>query len=82
MELHFKLADQVIALRFDFVLPGKQLAAQLAALTLQFALLLSGGLKALQIASIAAAAPFAVIMVVACWCLLSALRAEESVAQE
>lgn len=49
---------------------------------LAFALLLSGGLKALQIASIAAAAPFAVIMVVACWCLLSALRTEESVAQE
>ncbi|MDR8926628.1 hypothetical protein FEP54_05374 [Burkholderia multivorans] len=40
LELRFKLTDQFIALRFDFVLPGKQLAAQLAALALQFALLL------------------------------------------
>lgn len=31
LELHFKLTDQVIALCFDFVLPGEQLAAYLKA---------------------------------------------------
>lgn len=36
---------------------------------LAFVLLLGGGLKALQIASITAAGPFSIIMVVACWCL-------------
>jgi len=39
-----------------------------------FVLLLSGGLKALQTASITAAAPFSIIMVLACWCLLKAFR--------
>lgn len=45
---------------------------------LAFVLLMSGGLQSLQIASIAAAAPFAVIMVVACWCLWKALVKDEA----
>ncbi|MDR1165055.1 MAG: BCCT family transporter [Deltaproteobacteria bacterium] len=40
------------------------------------ALLLSGGLKPLQIASIAAAAPFSIIMVLACFCLWRSLVKE------
>lgn len=39
-----------------------------------FVLLLTGGLKALQIASITAAGPFSFIMVLACWCLWRALN--------
>jgi glycine betaine transporter len=45
---------------------------------LAFVLLMSGGLQSLQIASIAAAAPFAVIMLVACWCLWKALVKDEA----
>ncbi|UQZ88359.1 BCCT family transporter [Deltaproteobacteria bacterium Smac51] len=41
-----------------------------------FVLLLSGGLKALQIASITAAAPFSIIMVLACACLWHSLKAD------
>lgn len=41
-----------------------------------FVLLLTGGLKALQIASITAAGPFSVIMVLACICLWKALSEE------
>lgn len=39
-----------------------------------FALMLAGGLKVLQIASIAAAFPFAIVMVFACFALLKVLR--------
>jgi glycine betaine transporter len=39
-------------------------------------LLLAGGLQALQTASIAAAFPFAIIMVVMCWSLFKALKEE------
>jgi len=45
---------------------------------LAFVLLMSGGLQSLQIASIAAAGPFAVIMVVACWCLWRTLVQDEA----
>ena len=41
-----------------------------------FVLLLTGGLKALQIASITAAGPFSFIMILACWCLWKALNAD------
>lgn len=41
-----------------------------------FVLLLTGGLAALQTASITAAGPFSIIMVLACWCLVKALREE------
>lgn len=41
---------------------------------LAFVLLLTGGIKALQTSSIAAAAPFSIIMVIACWCLWKALN--------
>jgi len=44
---------------------------------LAFVLLMTGGLKALQIASIAAAAPFAIIMVLACYSLVKALKKDE-----
>lgn len=37
LELNFKLLNQVITLRFNLILPGEQLAAQLGALILQFA---------------------------------------------
>ena len=47
-------------------------------LAMTFVLLMSGGLQSLQIASIAAAAPFAVIMVIACWCLWKALKKDEA----
>ncbi|MEX2516965.1 MAG: choline BCCT transporter BetT [Gammaproteobacteria bacterium] len=40
------------------------------------ALLLAGGLGALQAASIASALPFTIIMLIACWGLLQALRIE------
>jgi len=40
LELHFQLTDEVISLRFDFVLPGKQLPAQFATLAFQLTLLL------------------------------------------
>jgi glycine betaine transporter len=43
---------------------------------LAFTLLRSGGLGALQTASIVAAAPFAAVMAVACWTLLRTLIAE------
>jgi len=49
---------------------------------LAFVLLMSGGLQALQIASIAAAAPFAVIMTLACYSLMKALRSDEEVSRE
>ncbi|WP_018247499.1 glycine betaine uptake BCCT transporter [Orenia marismortui] len=41
---------------------------------LALSLMLAGGLKTLQIASIAAAFPFAIVMVIACFSLLKALR--------
>ncbi|MBI5518578.1 MAG: BCCT family transporter [Desulfovibrio sp.] len=41
---------------------------------LAFVLLLTGGIKSLQTSSIVAAAPFSIIMVMACWCLWSALK--------
>ncbi len=44
---------------------------------LALVLLLTGGLKALQTVSIVAAAPFSIIMVVACWCLWKALIKDE-----
>ncbi|TDX52679.1 glycine betaine uptake BCCT transporter [Orenia marismortui] len=44
---------------------------------LALSLMLAGGLKTLQIASIAAAFPFAVVMVIACFSLLKALRNDE-----
>ncbi|HOP88234.1 MAG TPA: BCCT family transporter [Acetomicrobium flavidum] len=49
---------------------------------LAFVLLMSGGLQALQIASIAAAAPFAVIMALACYSLIKALKSDEEVSRE
>ncbi|MGG0414270.1 BCCT family transporter, partial [Peribacillus simplex] len=39
-------------------------------------LLLAGGLQVLQTASIAAAFPFAIIMIVMCWSLFKALKEE------
>ncbi|MDR1922413.1 MAG: BCCT family transporter [Candidatus Adiutrix sp.] len=39
-------------------------------------LLMTGGLKSLQIASITAAGPFSVIMVLACFCLWRTLAKE------
>ena len=36
-ELHFQLTDEVIALRFDFILYSKQLPPELATLGIQFA---------------------------------------------
>src|SRR5690606_25266179 len=44
---------------------------------LAFALLLGGGLEALQTASIAAAFPFAIVMIFACVALVKALRQEK-----
>ena len=41
---------------------------------LALVLMVSGGIKALQTSSIAAAAPFSIVMVLACVCLLKALR--------
>lgn len=41
-----------------------------------FVLLLTGGLKALQVASITAAGPFSFVMILACWCLWRALNKE------
>lgn len=41
-----------------------------------FSLMLAGGLKVLQIASIAAAFPFAIVMVFACFSLLKAMKAD------
>lgn len=43
---------------------------------LALVLLLTGGLQNLQIVSIIAAAPFSVIMVLACWCLWKALKGD------
>jgi glycine betaine transporter len=43
---------------------------------LAFVLLMTGGLKNLQIVSIAAAAPFAIVMVLACWSMLKGLEQE------
>src|SRR5690606_41469311 len=40
LKLRFQLADEVIALCFNFILSSKQLATQLTALAFQFALLL------------------------------------------
>ena len=45
-------------------------------------LLFSGGLKALQTASVVAAAPFAVIMVIMCYSLLTSLQIEEDSREE
>lgn len=50
--------------------------------TIAVVLLLSGGLEGLQTASIVAALPFAVIMVLMCFSLLSALREEERLAKK
>jgi len=44
---------------------------------LAFVLLMTGGLKNLQIISIAAAAPFAVIMILACYSMFKALKEDE-----
>lgn len=52
----------------------------LGALTL--VLLMTGGMKALQTASLAAAFPFSIIMVLACWCLWSALNKDFAEGQE
>jgi glycine betaine transporter len=49
---------------------------------LAFVLLMGGGLQALQIASIAAAAPFAIIMVLACYSLVKALKSDEAALRE
>lgn len=46
-----------------------------------FSLMMAGGLSVLQIASIAAAFPFAIVMVFACFSLLKALK-EDSVSTE
>ncbi len=43
---------------------------------LAFVLLMTGGLKNLQIVSIAAAAPFAIVMILACWSMLKGLEQE------
>jgi len=50
--------------------------------TIAVVLLLSGGLEGLQTASIVAALPFAVIMVLMCISLLSALREEDRIAKK
>ncbi|GAB4548748.1 MAG: hypothetical protein Tsb0013_09550 [Phycisphaerales bacterium] len=43
------------------------------------ALLLAGGLKALQAASITAALPFTFVLLASCWCLVKALREEDAI---
>ncbi len=43
---------------------------------LAFVLLMTGGLKNLQIVSIAAAAPFTVVMILACWSMMKGLQQE------
>lgn len=55
---------------------GKKILWGIVQALLAFALLIAGGLKALQTASIAAAFPFAVVMVIACVSLLKALKEE------
>ncbi|MDO5411022.1 MAG: BCCT family transporter [Lachnospiraceae bacterium] len=47
-----------------------------------YVLLLSGGLKALQTATIAAACPFVIIMLAACWSIIKDLRRSESVRKQ
>lgn len=56
---------------------GKKILWGLVQALLAFALLIAGGLKALQTASIAAAFPFAIVMIVACVALVKALREED-----
>ena len=41
-----------------------------------FGLMMAGGLKVLQIASIAAAFPFAIVMIFACFSLLKVLKTD------
>lgn len=55
---------------------GKKVLWGLVQALLAFALLVAGGLKALQTASIAAAFPFAIVMVAACVSLVKALNKE------
>jgi glycine betaine transporter len=55
---------------------GKKILWGLVQALLAFALLIAGGLKALQTASIAAAFPFAVVMIFACVALVKALNQE------
>lgn len=55
---------------------GKKLVWGLVQALLAFGLLLAGGLKTLQIASIAAAFPFAIIMILACVAIYKAVREE------
>ncbi|HYE82121.1 MAG TPA: BCCT family transporter [Clostridia bacterium] len=55
---------------------GKKILWGFVQALLAFALLIAGGLKALQTASIAAAFPFAIVMVVACIALVKALNEE------
>ncbi len=56
--------------------PPKKRMGVWGALQTAFALvlLITGGLGALQTASITAAGPFSIIMILACWCLVKALR--------
>jgi len=49
---------------------------------LALVLLLTGGLQNLQTVSIVAAAPFSVIMVLACWCLWKTLKSDEGSLEE
>lgn len=55
---------------------GKKLIWGLIQALLAFGLLLAGGLKTLQIASIAAAFPFAIIMILACAAIYKAVQEE------
>ncbi len=55
---------------------GRMLIWGVLQAALAFVLLNTGGLGALQTASIAAAAPFSIIMVLACWCLWKTLNEE------
>ncbi len=55
---------------------GKKILWGLVQALLAFALLIAGGLKALQTASIAAAFPFAIVMIFACVALVKALNEE------
>ena len=55
---------------------GKKILWGLVQALLAFALLIAGGLKALQTASIAAAFPFAIVMILACVSLVKALNEE------
>lgn len=58
---------------------GKKVLWGIVQAVIAFALLMSGGLQALQTASVAAAFPFIFIMLFTCWSLVKALREETKI---